>query len=318
MAQIYNDLGLYSIVFILIAFSLDFYLEKFKLKPNCLKTATIISIGWILAAILFALLLWIYLRIYATPNLANQKILEFLTGYLLEKSLSLDNVFVFSLIFKYFKIPNYKKRVILNYGIISAIILRFLMIFFGIWLVKKLHWILYIFGGILVLYGAKILLSNFFNKGKNLDLETNFIIKLSSKYLRISKNTDSGSFWEIKNHKIYATPLLLALISIELTDIVFAVDSIPAILVILDDPFIIFTSNIFAILGLRALYFFLDLSANKFIFLKQGIAIILIFIGLKMIFELKLPIYLTLGFMSSVIILSVLASLLFPKSKKTT
>ena len=159
-----GNLWLYTSIFILSAFSLDFYLEKYKLKQNCFKTAAIVSIGWILAALIFNGLLWYYLKINLNNKIANQKALEFLTGYLLEKSLSLDNIFIFVLIFKYFNIPNNYQRLVLNCGIIGAIFFRLFMIFSGIWLIKKLHWILYIFGGILIISGGKILISSLFIK----------------------------------------------------------------------------------------------------------------------------------------------------------
>ncbi len=313
------NLWLYTSIFILSAFSLDFYLEKYKLKQNCFKTAAIVSIGWILAALIFNGLLWYYLKINLNNTIADHKALEFLTGYLLEKSLSLDNIFIFVLIFKYFNIPSNYQRLVLNYGIIGAIFFRLFMIFFGIWLIKKLHWILYIFGGILIISGGKILISSLFVKKpikEEIDLNNNLIIKLFSKYFRTTKELVKEKFFIIKENKLYATPLFLALICIEVSDIVFATDSIPAILVILNDPFIIFTSNIFAIFGLRALYFFLAIGVGKFKFLQEGIAIILMFIGTKILFEIKLPIVITLIFIITIICSSIIASFLFVKQEK--
>lgn len=311
------ELWLYAIAFLIISFSLDFYLEKYKLPPNCLKTAIIVSAGWIAAALIFNLSLWIYLNKTVDINLANKKSLEFFAGYLLEKSLSLDNLFVFVLIFKYFKIPNNNQRRVLNYGILGAIFFRLIMIFIGIWLIQKLHWILYVFGGLLIISGLKIFILSFWHKDEsNNKIGDNFITKLCNKYLRSTKELSGEKFLIKINNKLYATPLLLALLSIEFTDIVFAIDSIPAILVILDDPFIIFTSNIFAILGLRSLYYFLALTVVKFSYLQQGVAIILIFIGVKMTFGLKLPISITLIFMSSVIAISIILSLYLPPNQK--
>lgn len=316
--KIYLNLWIYTSIFITIAFSIDFYLEKYKLKINCVKTAAIVSIGWIVTALIFNCLLWFYLKININIHIANQKFLEFLTGYLLEKSLSLDNIFIFILIFKYFNIPNNYQRLVLNYGIIGAIIFRLLMIFGGIWLINKIHWILYIFGGILIISGGKILISDLFIRNKKHDnnLNNNFIIQILSKYCRTTKELFAEQFFIIKKNKLYATPLLLALICIEISDIIFAIDSIPAILVILNDPFIIFTSNMFAILGLRALYFFLAIGVGKFKYLQEGIAIILIFIGIKILFGIKLPIIITLIFITTVITTSILLSILLNSSQQ--
>lgn len=304
-----------SVIFIASVFLLIFYLEKYRLVKNNFKTASIISVSWILAALIFNAFLWYYLKINFNQTIANQKALEFFTGYLLEKSLSLDNLFVFLLIFKYFHIPDTHQRLVLNYGIIGAIILRLLMIFGGVWLISKLHWVLYVFGAFLIFSGGKILFSNDKNSTNKNHLSKNLIVILCKKYLRTTEDISKEKFFITKHKKRYATPLFLAMILIEMSDVMFAADSIPAILAILNDPFIIFTSNIFAILGLRALYFFLAISVNKFVFLQHGIAIILIFIGIKMLCELHLSIITTLSIMSFVLISSILLGFIFPKLK---
>ncbi len=315
-----SHLWIIACIFITSLFGIGSYLEKYKFKINNFKNAFIISISWIMAALIFNFILWYYLKINFNQTIANQKALEFFTGYLLEKSLSVDNLFVFVLIFKYFSIPDTHQRLVLNYGIIGATILRFLMIFGGVWLIAKLHWILYLFGVFLIFSGGKILFSNDKKSTSKNSLTNNLIVLWCNKYLRTTSSITKEQFFITKHKKIYATPLFLAMILIEISDVMFATDSIPAILSILNDPFIIFTSNIFAILGLRALYFFLAVSIHKFTFLQQGIAIILIFIGLKLLFELQFSIIVTLCTISIILVTSVLLSFMLPnfakKSKK--
>lgn len=288
-------------------------MEKNQLTKNNFTSAAIISISWIAAALIFNIMLWYYLKINFNREIATQKALEFFTGYLLEKSLSLDNLFVFVLIFKYFHIPDLYQRKALNYGISIAVVLRMLMIFFGIWLISKIHWILYVFGAFLIFSGGKILLSKEQNSNNKNQLNNNLIVIWCNKYLRTTSDLTKEKFFITRHKKLYATPLFLAMILIEISDIVFATDSIPAILAILNDPFIILTSNIFAILGLRALYFFLAVSIHKFSYLQQGIAALLIFIGAKMLFNVHLSIIFTLGIMLIIIISSILLSIIFPQ-----
>lgn len=309
----HSHLWLHSSIFIAVIFLLITYLEKHQLAKNNLKNASIISIIWILAALIFNACLWYYLKIHFDQTIANQKALEFFTGYLLEKSLSIDNLFVFIMIFKYFGIPDTYQRSVLHYGIMGAVICRLIMIFAGIWLIAKLHWILYVFGGFLIFSGGKILFAHHQNAENENNLNNNLIVILCKKYLPITKELYQEKFFILQDNKLYATPLFLALILIEITDIIFATDSIPAILAVVDDPFIIFTSNIFAILGLRSLYFFLALGAHKFNFLQYAIAIILIFIGIKMVFQLHLPIVITLSIMFLILMSSILLGYIFPK-----
>ena len=315
--NIHSDLYLWATwgIFVISIFFIIVYLEKYILTKNSFSSAATVSIAWIIAAIIFNIILWYYLKLNFNQTIANQKALEFFTGYLLEKSLSLDNLFVFVLIFRYFHIPDLYQKRVLNYGIIGAIVLRILMIFFGIWLISKLHWVLYVFGAFLIFSGGKILLASYSGSNHKENLNNNLIVILCHKYLRTTKDLAKENFFITKYKKLYVTPLFLAMILIEISDIMFAADSIPAILAILNDPFIIVTSNIFAILGLRALYFFLAISVHKFSFLQQGIALLLIFIGIKMLCELHLSIVVTLSIMSIILIASILLSVIFPSKK---
>ncbi|CAG0907209.1 unnamed protein product, partial [Darwinula stevensoni] len=224
--------------------------------------------------------------------IAHQKSLEFFTGYLIEKSLAVDNIFVFLMIFTYFSVPAaYQKRVLMI-GIVGALVLRTVMILIGAWLLKEFHWILYVFGGFLVITGIKMWLV----AGKEPDLNDNPILKALRKIIPVSKHYDGERFFTIENGKRMATPLFLVILMVALTDIVFAVDSIPAIFAITDDAFIVLASNVFAILGLRAMYFLLAGVANKFHLLNYGLALILVFIGGKMLLidYIKIPIWLSL------------------------
>jgi tellurite resistance protein TerC len=255
----------------------------------------------------FNLLLWKYLTYTTSPTIANQKAMEFFTGYLIELSLSVDNMFIFIMIFSYFAIPAEYQRRVLLYGVLGAIIMRLVMILIGVILVTKFHWILYLFGLLLFITGIKMLI---FANAK-LDLQQSPVLRWMRKHLRITETLYEEKFILYQNKLLYVTPLLLVLVLIEMSDLIFALDSIPAIFAITEDPFIIFTSNIFAILGLRALYFFLANIAERFYFLKYGIALILIFIGFKMIiaYWLKIPIYAALGVVAAILIASIIISL---------
>ncbi|MEW6415953.1 MAG: TerC family protein, partial [Pseudomonadota bacterium] len=234
---------------------------------------------WVSLALLFNAGLWWYLKGTVGPDLAGQKALEFLTGYLIEKSLSVDNIFVFLLIFTSFHVaPEYQRRVLI-YGVLGAIVLRAVMILAGAWVVREFSWVLYIFGVFLVVTGMRMLVM----AEKEPDLEKNPVLRLARRHLRISEGYHGEKFTVMKDGVRYFTPLFLVLILIEVSDVVFAVDSIPAIFAITTDPFIVFTSNIFAILGLRALYFLLADVADRFHLLKYGLAMVLTFIGAKML-----------------------------------
>ncbi len=272
------------------------------------KEALTWVIIWVALALLFNLLLWFYLLQTSDAATAHQKALEFLTGYLIEESLSIDNMFIFIMIFKYFAVPlEYQRRVLL-FGVLGAIFMRLFLILLGILLVTKFHWILYVFGGFLLISGVKL----FLFAEKEPVLERNPILFWMRKYLRVTETFHEEKFFVRIANQFYITPLFMVLVLIETSDLIFALDSIPAIFAITEDPFIIFTSNIFAILGLRAMYFLLANMADRFRLLKYGIAFILIFIGFKMLLSywVTLPIFLSLGIIVVTLILSILFSAL--------
>lgn len=269
---------------------------------------------WFLCACVFGFLLWRYLHITTTPEFATQKALEFFTGYLIEESLSVDNMFVFIMIFHYFSVPKEYQRKILLYGVIGAIVLRLIMILLGTWLVMKLNWILYLFGAFIVFTGIKM----FFVSQDEKELSDNFLLNWLRRHIRMTDRYHGEAFVIKHNSLWYATPMLMVLIMIEFSDLIFALDSIPAIFAITQDPFIIFTSNIFAILGLRALYFLLANMASRFHLLKYGIALILIFIGIKMLIShwFPIPILVALSIVITVLATSIILSLLKKKGSK--
>lgn len=269
------------------------------------------TITWFLFAILFNLLYWFYLKATHPMMIADQKATEFFTGYLIEKSLSMDNIFVIAMIFNYFAIPKEYQRRVLIYGVLGAIIMRMLLIFFGIVLIKQFIWILYIFGAFLLFTGVKMLI---FAEHKP-DLKTNPVLLWMKNHLSITHELHKEKFTIRQNKKTYFTPLFVVLVLIEITDLIFAVDSIPAIFAITHDPFIVFTSNIFAILGLRALYFLLADMDEKFHLLKYGLAIILIFIGAKMLIHywIVIPVFVSLSVVGLILFISIVASVRFPK-----
>ena len=237
--------------------------------------------------------------------------LEFLTGYLIEKSLSIDNVFVFLLIFSYFKVPSKYQHEVLFWGIIGALIFRAIFIAVGITLLEHFHWLVYVFGAFLVFTGVKLALE----KDKEIHPERNPVLRLFRRIMPVTEQYEEGKFFVRKNGRTWATPLFVVLLVIETTDVIFAVDSIPAILAITKDPFIVYTSNVFAILGLRALYFALARIMRLFHHLHYGLAAILGFVGIKMILSdiYKIPIMVSLGFILSALALSIIASLLWPE-----
>jgi tellurite resistance protein TerC len=303
------------VALVLIMLALDlFVFGGREVKKVSLKTAAIWSVVWVGCALLFNASLWWYLHGTLGEELANRKALEFLTGYLIEKSLSIDNVFVFLLIFASFHVAAEYQRRILLYGVVGAIIMRAVMIFAGAWVVREFNWVLYLFGFFLVITGVRMMV--FANHQP--DLEKNPLLKLARRYLRISDGHHGEQFTVLKSGVRYFTPLFLVLILIEATDLIFAVDSIPAIFAITTDPFIVFTSNIFAILGLRALYFLLADIADRFHFLKYGLALVLTFIGGKMLimpwYHISIQISLAVVFL--LIISSVLASLWVARDEK--
>ena len=297
------------VAFVLAALFVDFVvLKKQGAHDIGVKEALNWSLIWIALSFLFNGLFWWAVKdSTGSTEMANTKSLEFLTGYLIEKSLAVDNIFVFLLIFTYFAVPTHFQKRVLMIGIIGAIVLRTIMILVGGWLLSEFHWILYVFGAFLILTGVKM----WWAAGKESDLEDNPALKLLRKVLPVSKNYDGENFWTVENGKKIATPLFMVICLIALTDVIFAVDSIPAIFAITTDPFAVLTSNVFAILGLRAMYFLLAAVANKFHLLNYGLAVILVFIGTKMclIDIYKIPVGISLGVVVGILALTMLLSL---------
>jgi tellurite resistance protein TerC len=247
------------------------------------------------------------------PAAAWQVALEFLTGYVVEKSLSVDNIFVFVMVFSYFAVPAQYQHRVLFYGILGALVLRALFIAAGTALMQ-FHWVVLVFGGFLILTGIKML----FVSDKGITPEKNLLIRLCRKVIPVTPAVAGKHFFLRQDGRLFATPLFLALLFLEMTDVLFAIDSVPAIFALTNEPLVVFTSNIFAILGLRAMYFLLAGAVDKFHLLKYGLAIVLIFVGLKMVwlnnvYDGKFPISLSLGLICGITSASVLLSLLFPK-----
>ena len=296
------------IAFVLAMLALDlFVLGGNKAHRVSVKEAGGWVAAWVSMALAFAALLWWYLDGTAGREMANRKALEFVTGYLIEQSLSVDNMFVFVMIFTYFAVPPELQRRVLLYGVLGAIVMRAGMILAGVWLVQEFAWILYVFGAFLVLTGIKMLV---FAEHKP-DLEKNPLLRWMRGHMRITPGFHGEKFVVRINGLLYATPMFLVLVMIEISDLVFAVDSIPAIFAVTTDPFIVFTSNIFAIMGLRALYFLLADLADRFHLLKYGLALVLVFVGGKMLVApwFHMPVQWSLAIVGSVILISVLLSL---------
>ena len=295
--------------FVLVMLALDLFVFGGRHAHKVsVKEAAIWSLVWVSLALLFNAGLWWHLTETVGPEIADRKALEFLTGYLIEKSLSMDNVFVFLLIFSSFHVAAQYQRRVLIYGVLGAIVMRAIMILAGAWLVREFNWVLYIFGFFLVVTGIRMLVM----VEKEPDLEKNPVLKFARRHLRITKDYHGEKFTVIKDGVRYFTPLFLVLIMIEISDLVFAVDSIPAIFAITTDPFIVFTSNIFAILGLRALYFLVADVADRFHLLKYGLAMVLTFIGAKMLIApwYHVPVAASLAIVAVLIGASVVASLI--------
>ncbi|MBO7081754.1 MAG: TerC family protein [Neisseriaceae bacterium] len=243
------------------------------------REAILWSVIWITVSCLFAVWLYFAVRERLGADLAQEKVMEFFTAYLLEKSLSVDNIFVFLMVFVYFKIPDEYQHRILLYGVLGAIIMRIVMILLGVVLVQKFAWILYVFGAFLMYSGIKMMLP----EKEDRALEETPLYRTLRKILPVSQQNNGDKFFTIENGKRLATPLFLVLLIIESSDVLFAVDSIPAIFSVTSDPFILITSNICAILGLRAMYFLLAGASNRFVLLQYGLAFVLFFIGVKML-----------------------------------
>ena len=336
------------VLFIILMLAIDLGLFAKGDKVISMKMATIMSSIWVLLSLAFASVLYFWghelhnihdlATLQEVINKHNHNIsiigsdietnlalyrknltIEYLTGYVVEYALSVDNIFVMVLLFSSFSIPEKFYHKVLVWGIIGAVILRCIFIFLGAALIAKFGWILYLFGGFLVYTGLSMLFKK--DEEEKVDPEHHPVVKFASKYFKIKPDNDSGHFFIKENHTWYITPLFLVLLVIEFTDLIFAVDSIPAIFSVTQDPYIVFFSNIFAILGLRSMFFLLVNIIHKFHFLKYGLAILLLFIGLKMLLHTYLEAY---GFKTvhslivivGILAISIIASLVFPKKDK--
>lgn len=301
--------------FVLVMLALDlFVFGGNKAHKVSVKEAGIWSLVWVSLALIFNGGLWWYLNGTVGADIANQKALEFFSGYLIEKALSVDNVFVFLLIFTAFQVPQQYQRRVLIYGVLGAIVMRAIMISAGAWVVSEFSWILYVFGAFLLYTGLRMLVA----VDKEPDVANNPVLRFARKHLRVSEGDHGEKFFVSKAGVRYVTPLFLVLILIEVTDLIFAVDSIPAIFAITTDPFIVFTSNMFAILGLRALYFLLVDVADRFHLLKYGLAMVLTFIGTKMLIMpwYHVPVEASLTIVATLIAGSCIASLFIVQKDK--
>jgi len=304
------------LIFVLLMLALDLGVFNRKAHVVSFKEATVWSIVWVVLALVFNFIFYQYASAKFGAEIGYQSALEFLTGYILEYSLSIDNIFVFVLVFSYFGIPAKYKHRVLFYGILGALIFRAIFIALGSALMQ-FNWVIYIFGGFLIITGIKM----FFSHNEKIEPEKNFLIRVFKRLMPVTHEIDGKSFFIIENGIRHATPLLIALLFLEATDIIFAVDSVPAIFAVTDEPLIVFTSNIFAILGLRSMYFMLAGVINKFHFLKYGLAVVLVFVGLKMvwlnpIYGGHFPISWSLLIILGTIILSILVSLVFPAKEE--
>jgi len=303
------------LVFVVIALAVDLLVLRAN-GPHKVSTreALLWSLAWIALAAAFNAGLWWYLKESGNPD-ANRIGLEFLTGYLVEKALAVDNIFVFLMIFSYFAVPAPSQQRVLIYGVLGAIVLRAIMIFVGAALIQKFHWILYLFGLFLLVTGAKMLWA----AGQEPDLEKNPVLRWITNHLPLTRQYAGESFTVREDGIKKYTPLFVVMVMVAVTDVIFAVDSIPAIFAITTDPFIVLTSNVFAVLGLRALYFLLAGMAEKFHLLAYGLALVLMFIGVKMLIVdfYKIPVGVSLGVVAALIAAAMAFSLVFkPKPKK--
>jgi tellurite resistance protein TerC len=290
-------------LFVLIMLVLDLGVFHRHSHEVTVKEALIWSGVWITLALLFNV--GVYL--WHGPQTA----LEFLAGYLLEESLSVDNLFVFLLVFSYFQVPAQYQHKVLFWGILGALLMRAMFIIAGVTLVQKLHWIIYVFGAFLIVTGSKMATG----KDKQIEPEKNLVLRLCRRLLPVIQHYEDGKFFVRREGRRFATPLFVVLLLIETMDIVFAIDSVPAILAISLDPFVVYTSNVFAILGLRALYFALAGVMQLFHYLHYGLSGILVFVGVKMLLAdiYKIPTGVALGVVAGFLLLSVLASLIWPR-----
>jgi tellurite resistance protein TerC len=303
------------VLFILAMLALDLFLLGGRQAHRvAVREALAWSVLWLSLALVFCGLLWWYLDTTVGREVANAKAAAFLTGYLIEKSLSVDNIFVFLMIFSHFAVPPEYQRRVLLYGVLGAIVMRAIMILLGVWLVSRFHWVLYLFGAFLVVTGIKMLI---FAEHEP-DLDKNPVLRWLRRHLPITERYHGERFVVVEEGARWFTPLFVVLVLIETSDLIFAVDSIPAIFAITTDPFIVFTSNIFAILGLRALYFLLADMAERFHLLKYGLALVLVLVGAKMLLAdfYKVPVGIALGVVALIIASSVFASLAATRTRR--
>ncbi|HCA4634789.1 TPA: TerC family protein [Klebsiella quasipneumoniae] len=269
-----------------------------------MKQAAGWSILWVTLSLLFNAAFWCYLVQTQGRAVADPQALAFLTGYLIEKALAVDNVFVWLMLFSYFAVPPALQRRVLVYGVLGAIVLRTIMIFAGSWLISQFDWLLYVFGAFLLFTGVKMALAKEDDSG----IGDKPLVRWIRSHLQMTDKIESERFFTRKNGVLFATPLLLVLILVELSDVIFAVDSIPAIFAVTTDPFIVLTSNLFAILGLRAMYFLLAGVAERFSMLKYGLSVILVFIGVKMLIVdfYHIPVAISLGVVGGILTVTLL------------
>ena len=303
--SIYFWIGFHLFIFIMLALDLGVFHKHTHKVP--VKEAVVWSAVWISIAVLFNLFVFF--------EFGKTKALEFFTGYVIEYSLSVDNIFVFILIFSYFAVKEQYQHKILFFGIIGALIMRGIFIFAGVTLINRFNWIVIIFGGFLVFTGIRML----FHEETEVDPEKNVVVKFFRRFLPVTHSLQGDKLIIRQNRRLYATPLLLVLLIIESSDLIFAADSIPAILAISKHTFIVYTSNIFAILGLRSLYFAVAGIMGYFRYLKVGLAFVLTFVGLKMLasyFHFEIPIITSLGIIISILLVSILASVFIKREEK--
>lgn len=297
-------------IFVLIMLALDLGVFHRKSHAVSIKEATIWSVVWISLAMLFNLGIYLFwdTLVPGSTYSNDQAALAFFTGYLIEKSLSVDNIFVFVLIFTFFAVPAIYQHRVLFWGIIGALLMRGALISVGAALLKEFHWIIYIFGAFLIFTGIRMAL----HRNEEMHPEQNPLVKLLRRIMPVTENYEGDKFFIRRAGRLLATPLFLVLVLIESTDLVFAVDSIPAIFAVTQEPFLVYTSNIFAILGLRSLYFLLAGVVDKFHYLKLGLSVVLVFVGTKMVIIdfYKIPVGLSLGVIAVILAISVIASLI--------
>jgi tellurite resistance protein TerC len=292
-------------VFIIAMLIVDLVVLHKEDEPVSIKEALYWTGIWIVLALIFGIGVYYYM--------GSQTALDYYTGYLIEKSLSVDNIFVFLLVFTYFKVPDEFQHKVLFWGIFGALVMRLIFIFTGVALIERFHWIIYVFGGFLVFTGIKLAME----KDKEVHPERNPILKLVRRFFPTTKSYHGSKFFIRKMGRLIATPLFIVLVVIETTDLVFALDSIPAILAITRDEFIIYSSNAFAILGLRALYFAVSGIMRLFHYLHYGLSLILVFVGIKMLLSdfYHIPTPYALAVIGSALVLSIIASILYPKEE---